>query len=283
MKIQHFYDTSTSTLTYLISDEANKIAVLIDPLLDYDAKSARTSTQSAEVVAAHIREHGLELKYVLDTHPHADHVTALPYFKEQFGAQTAMSANMPAVQAVWKKLFDLDNFKADGSQFDILLKDGDTLEFGALSLEAILTEGHTPASMTFKIEDALFVGDLIFMPDQGTARCDFPGGSAEVMHEAIMRLYKLPDETRVFTLHDYQPGGREMLFETTIGDEKAHNVHIQTNTSTTDFAALRKRIEDGKPAPNLLFPAVQLNIRGGQFPTARANGIAYLNIPLNWF
>ena len=282
MKIKHFYDARTSTLSYVVSE--GKSAVVIDPVLDYDPKSGKTFTESIEAIEAYVDAEGLDLQYALDTHPHADHVTGLATMRERRGIKTAISAGICEVQKVWKGLFGFgEELKTDGSQFDLLLEDGQVLEVGELRVEAILTEGHTPASMTFKIEDALFVGDLIFMPDQGTARSDFPGGSAATMHAAINKLYELPDETRVFTLHDYQPGGREMLFQTTIGEEKARNKHISAETTVEEFVALRKEIETGKPAPTLLYPAVQLNIRGGILPPAEANGVSYLKIPLNQF
>ena len=284
MKIQHFYDTRTSTLTYVVFDEASRSAVVIDPVLDFDVKSGRVFHESVERVAAFLDAEELELLYALDTHPHADHLTALPWFRQRYGAKTAISAGIRAVQETWCERFNLGpDFPVDGSQFDVLLEDGEQLGAGALVVEALLTEGHTPASMTFKIGDALFVGDLIFMPDAGTARCDFPGGSAAVLYDSVQRLYAFPDETRVFTLHDYQPGGRELRFESTVGEQKRENVHIREGVTQEEFVALRAKLEAGKEVPTLLFPAVQVNIDGGRLPQPESNGVSYMKLPLNLF
>tara|TARA_R110002072_G_scaffold184855_1_gene341410 strand:+ start:3532 stop:4386 length:855 start_codon:yes stop_codon:yes gene_type:complete len=281
MQVQHFFDPRTSSLSYVVHDGSEAIA--IDAVLDYDPRSGRVFHESADQVLSYVKRQGLNLRYALDTHPHADHLSAQAYLKAEVGCQTGIGAGITRVQETWREIFDLPDLAVDGSQFDVLLADGDTLEFGDLQLEAILTEGHTPASLTYKIGDAIFVGDVIFMPDAGTARCDFPGGSAEVMFDAIQRLYELPDETRVFTLHDYQPGGRELRFVSTIGDQKARNVHISAATSREEFVELRRELERDKPAPQLLFPAVQVNINGGELPAPAANGISYLKIPLNQF
>ena len=284
MKIQHFYDPRTSTLTYVVFDEASRSAVVIDPVLDFDVKSGRVYHESVECVAAFLDAEELELLYALDTHPHADHLTALPWFRQRYGAKTAISAGIRAVQETWCERFNLGpDFPVDGSQFDVLLEDGEQLGAGALVVEALLTEGHTPASMTFKIGDALFVGDLIFMPDAGTARCDFPGGSAAVLYDSVQRLYAFPDETRVFTLHDYQPGGRELRFESTVGEQKRENVHIREGVTQEEFVALRAKLEAGKEVPTLLFPAVQVNIDGGRLPQPESNGVSYMKLPLNLF
>lgn len=284
MRVQHFFDPRTYTISYVVYDEATKDAVVIDPVLDYDPKSGTTWNETAESMAAFIDEHGLKLHYALDTHPHADHLTSLPWFRERFGAKTVISSGIRAVQETWQGLFNLsEGFATDGSQFDVLLEDGETLKAGSLEVKGFLTEGHTPASLTYQVGDALFVGDLLFMPDSGTARCDFPGGSAAVMYEAVKRIYELPDETRVFTGHDYQPGGRELRFESTIGDQKRENIHLNEKTTRDEFVALRKKLETGKEMPTLLFPSVQVNIAGGQLPPAEANGRSYLKIPLNLF
>lgn len=283
MHVQHFYEARTSTLSYVVHDEASKAAVLIDAVLDYDGPSGRTGTESAERIAEWIDAQGLDLQWVLETHPHADHLTAGPWFRERYGAQYAIGSGITAVQQTWKELLNLgEGFATDGSQFDRLLEDGDELQIGGLTLRAFLTEGHTPSSMSYLIEDALFVGDLIFLPDAGTARCDFPGGSAEQMWESVHRLYReLPEETVAYTNHDYQPGGRELRCSATLGEQKAKNVHIREEVSKEDFVALRAELEAGKPVPTLLFPAVQVNIDGGRLPAAEGNGISYLKIPLN--
>lgn len=282
MRIQHFFDPRTSSLTYIVDD--GSVALVIDPVLDYDPKAARTFTESVDKLEAYLKTHGLDLKYALDTHPHADHLSALATLKQRFGCKTAISARITKVQKTWAKIFDLpDDFPTDGRQFDHLLDEGETFKVGGLEVKAILTEGHTPASMTFKIGDALFVGDLIFMPDAGTARSDFPGGSAEDMYKAVHKLYELPDSTRVFTLHDYQPGGRELRFVSTIAEQKSDNEQLGVNRSLEDFVAMRKKKEQGKPMPTLLLPSLQVNINGGHLPTPAVNGISYLKIPLNQF
>ncbi len=284
MRVQSFFDPRTHSLTYLVYDEVTRDAVVIDPVLDFDPKSGTTFTESVEAVAAFVDQHELELRFALDTHPHADHLSALPWFRERYGARTVIGAGIRAVQETWRGHFNLGgDFPVDGSQFDVLLEDGETLEAGSLSIEALLTEGHTPASLTYRIGDALFVGDLLFMPDAGTARCDFPGGSAAVMYDAVQRLYAFPDETRVFTLHDYQPGGRELRYESTIGDQKRANVHLSATTTKPEFVALRAKLEEGKEMPTLLFPAVQVNVDGGRLPRPESNGVRYLKLPLNLF
>lgn len=284
MRIQHFFDERTSTLTYLVWDEDSRQAVLIDPVLDFDPASGRTWYESAERVGDAIRKEGLDLAWALDTHPHADHLSSLPWFQEEFGARTGIGKGITRVQETWKEIFHLpEDFPTDGRQWDLLLEDGQILEAGPLKVEALLTEGHTPASMSYRIGDALFVGDLLFMPDSGTARTDFPGGDAGQMYDSVQRLYRLPDATRVFTCHDYQPGGRELRFQSTVGEEKKENIHIHEGVSREEFIALRRRLEDGKPLPKLLFPSVQVNIRGGRLPEPEANGVAYLKIPLNRF
>lgn len=280
MQIKHFFDPRTWNLTYVVHE--GKDAVVIDSVLDYDPRDGKVFTESCDAVEAYLDEHGLTLHWALDTHPHADHLSGQAHLRRVRGCKTAIGAGIERVQATWKGIFNLgDEFKTDGSQFDRLLADGEVLEVGALKIEVLLTEGHTPASLTYKIGDALFVGDLVFMPDQGTARSDFPGGSAQQMYESVQRIYAYPDETRVFTNHDYQPGGRELRYTCTVGELKASNQHLNAETTLEEFVALRKRLEDGKPAPTLLFPAVQVNIRGGDLPPPEANGVAYLKVPLN--
>jgi glyoxylase-like metal-dependent hydrolase (beta-lactamase superfamily II) len=282
MKIQHFFDEPTATLSYVVWDEDARVAVLIDSLLDFDPKSGRTRTRSCEAVARFLDERRLSLTLVLDTHAHADHLTGMPFFRERYGARTGIGAEIRQVQAIFRRIFNLgDAFPVDGSQFDVLLREGDVLAAGPLRVEAIHTPGHTPACMSYRIGDALFVGDGLFMPDYGTARCDFPGGSAEALYDSIQRLYTLPEATRVFTCHDYRPGGRPLRFESTIGEQKRTNVQLSHATTRAAFIELRKTRDAGLEMPTLILPSIQVNIRAGRLPEPESNGISYLKIPLN--
>lgn len=282
MEIQEFFDEATSTLTYVVYDEAAKQGVVIDPVLDFDPKSARTREASAERVAAFIDDARLSVPYVIDTHAHADHLTALPFFEQRYGAQTVTGAGVGVVQEKFRAIFNLGpGFPVDGRQFDILLDEGDELEFGDLRVHALHTPGHTPAHMSWQIGDAVFVGDTLFAPDYGTARADFPGGSAEDLYDSIQRLYALPDETRLFLCHDYRPGGRPMQFRTTVGEQKASNVQLNAETTKQDYAAFRNKRDEKLAAPVLILPSIQVNIRAGHLPDAEDNGIAYLKIPVN--
>jgi glyoxylase-like metal-dependent hydrolase (beta-lactamase superfamily II) len=282
MEIQHFFDQATSTLTYVVHDA--KIGIVIDPVLDYNPKSARTSFRSAEAVAKYIAEKNLAIPYVIDTHAHADHLTAMPFFKERFGARTVTGSRIGAVQRIFRDIYNLGSeFPVDGRQFDLLLDEGQELEVGSFRVRAMHTPGHTPAHMSWQIEDALFLGDTLFMPDYGTARCDFPGGSAEQLFDSIQRIYALPGSTRLFMCHDYQPGGREMCFVTTVAEQKRLNVQLSERTTKLDYAAFRKNRDAQLEMPTLILPAVQINIRAGGFPEPEANGTTYLKIPLNVF
>ncbi|MCB9914473.1 MAG: MBL fold metallo-hydrolase [Planctomycetes bacterium] len=284
MIVQHFFDPRTYTLTYVVADEATKIALVIDPVLDYDPKAGKTFTESAEAVAAWIDARGYQVPYVLDTHVHADHLTAIPFFKQRYGAKSVIGEDVTTVQDVFKGLLNLgDEFKTDGSQFDVRMGPDDVLKAGPFEVRAIPTGGHTPASVSYLIGDAVFVGDSLFQPDAGTARCDFPGGSAAELYDSVMRIYALPDATRVFTLHDYQPGGRKLEFESTVGRQKRENVHLKATTTKEEFVALRAELERGKEAPTLLLPSVQVNMRAGELPPPESNGVRYLKIPLNAF
>ncbi len=284
MKIQHFLEPRTSTLSYVVHDEADREGIVIDPVIDYDPKAARTSAAPAEAIADYVEREGIQLAYALDTHCHADHLTALPWFEQRFGCKTVIGAGITRVQETFGKLFGFgrgDGFRPDGSQWDVLLGDEDTLSFGSLTLSAIPTGGHTPASLSYRIDDAVFVGDSLFMPDQGTARCDFPGGSASELYDSVQRLYALPAETRLFTLHDYRPGGRDLRWCCTVDEARRTNVHLNEHTTREEFVALRARLEDGKEFPTLLYPAVQWNIRGGHLPPPEPNGQRYFKIPVD--
>ncbi|MFO0548776.1 MAG: MBL fold metallo-hydrolase [Polyangiaceae bacterium] len=282
MQIKAFYDAATYTLTFVVYDERTRDAVVIDPVLDYDALGATTATKSVEEVAAFIRGSELKLHYVLETHAHADHLSASQWLKKRFGAKVAIGAAIRVVQETFKGVFDLgQSFKTDGSQFDQLLEDGQVLRAGALAIEVISTPGHTPACLTFKIEDAIFTGDALFMDDYGTGRCDFPRGSASDLYDSIQKLYKLPDATRVFVGHDYQPGGRPLAYETTIQKSKEANIQLRASTDKESFVNARQTRDATLTPPRLLFPSVQVNINAGRLPKPHDNGMRYLVIPLN--
>lgn len=283
MDVHAFFDERTSTLSYVVF--ADGVAVVIDSVLDFDAASGRTWTESADAVADFLEERGLRVPYVLDTHAHADHLSALPYFKRRFGARSVIGAEIATVQEVFRDLFNLgDALATDGRQFDVLLRDGDVLDAGPFSIEALHTPGHTPACLSYRIGDALFVGDTLFQPDYGTARCDFPGGSAETLYASIQRLYAtLPGETRVFTCHDYQPGGRELAYESTLAEQKASNVQLDEKTSLEAFVAFREKRDAELSMPALILPSIQVNVRAGELPAPEANGVSYLKLPLNAF
>jgi len=280
VKIQHFFDSSTWTLSYVVHD--GRSGVVIDPVRDYDPKSGRTSWRSAEAIAAYVDREGLEIAYVIDTHVHADHLTGLPFFRERFAARSVTGVRVGEIQRTFRDLYHLDpDFPCDGRQFDLLLEEGERLAFGALEVEALHTPGHTPAHMSWKIGDAVFVGDTLFMPEYGSARCDFPGGSAAVLYDSIQRLYALPDATRLFMCHDYRPGGRALAFETSVGEQKRKNVQIHSGTPKEEYVAFREKRDADLDAPTLILPSIQVNIRAGELPEPEANGVAYLKIPLN--
>ena len=280
MEIQHFFDPATSTLTYVVHD--TKTGVVIDPVLDYDPKGGRTSFKSAEAVAKYIADKNLKIPYAIDTHAHADHMTAMPFFKKRFGARTVTGSRVGEVQRIFREIYNLGSeFPVDGRQFDLLLNEGQELEVGSFRVHAMHTPVHTPAHMSWQIEDALFVGDTLFMPDHGTARCDFPGGSAEELFDSIQRIYALPPSTRLFVCHDYQPGGRQVCFVTTVAEQKRCNIQLNERTTKPDYVAFRKERDAQLDMPTLILPSIQINIRAGEFPKPEANGTAYLKIPLN--
>jgi glyoxylase-like metal-dependent hydrolase (beta-lactamase superfamily II) len=280
VKIEPFFDPRTWTLTYVVHD--GRAAVVIDPVRDYDPKSGHTSWASSEQVAAYLDRESLDVPFVIDTHAHADHLTGLPFFEQRYGARSVTGARVGEVQRRFRDLFDLGaDFPVDGRQFDLLLDEGKRLGFGSLEVEALHTPGHTPAHMSWKIGDAVFLGDTLFMPDYGSARCDFPGGSAAILYDSIQRLYALPDDTRLFVCHDYLPGGRPLAFETTVRDQKKRNIQIDERTTREAYVAFRERRDAELEAPTLILPSIQVNIRAGELPPPRANGVSYLEIPLN--
>lgn len=285
MKIRAFYDPATFTLTYVVHDEATRDAVVIDPVLDYDPASSQTSTVSAEAVAAFVQAEGLRLHYVLETHAHADHLSGSQLLKRRFDAKVAIGARITEVQSTFQKIFDLaPEVPTDGRQFDRLLQDGEVLRAGSLSIRVLSTPGHTPACVTYQVDDAIFTGDALFIEDYGTGRCDFPQGSAGALYASVHdKLYALPDSTRVFVGHDYQPNGRELRYETTIGVSKHRNVQLKAETSREEFIRFRNARDATLSAPRLLLPSVQVNVDAGRLPAPHANGHRYLAIPLNLF
>ncbi len=280
--VHAFFDERTFTLTYVAFDPESKDAVVIDPVLDYDPAPSRTWTESVDAVSHFVRAEGLHLRLVLETHAHADHISAAPLLRRRFDARVVIGRDITKVQETFKPLFDLGpDFPTDGSQFDVLLGDEETIDAGSLTIQALATPGHTPACVTYRIDDAIFTGDALFMHDYGTGRCDFPGGSAATLYDSLTKLYALPDATRVFVGHDYLPGGREARWETTIGASKAENPHLRAETSKEDFVKTREARDATLAAPKLLFPSVQVNVDAGRLPAARANGHRYLSIPVN--
>lgn len=285
MKVQEFFDPATFTLTYVVFDEASRDAVVIDPVLDFDPLAAETGTASLEKIVAFVKENALRVHYVLETHAHADHITGAPLLKKRLEADVVIGARIIEVQKTFQQVFDLGAALAtDGSQFDRLVGDGDELRAGALRIEVIATPGHTPACVSYKIGDAVFTGDALFIEDYGTGRCDFPNGSADELYTSVHdKLYRLPDETRVFVGHDYQPGQRELRFATTIGTSRRANIQLRNETTREEFVRFRKERDATLKAPRLLFPSVQLNVNAGRLPRPHANGRRYLTIPLNLF
>ena len=280
--VQPFFDPATWTITYVVYDQPGSACAIIDPVLDYDPKSGRTRTDSADRVIACVREHRLQVRWILETHAHADHLTAAPYLRRELGGQIAIGNNITQVQGIFKKVFNLEpGFRLDGSQFDRLLADGETLAIGSLQVQALAVPGHTPSCMAFQIGDAVFVGDTLFMPDVGTARCDFPGGDAATMYRSVRKLLALAPATRLFMCHDYPPGGREPRWESTVADQRARNIHLHDGVTQEQFVAMRKARDATLEMPNLILPSIQVNIRAGQMPPVEANGTSYLKIPLN--
>jgi glyoxylase-like metal-dependent hydrolase (beta-lactamase superfamily II) len=277
-----FFHQPTGTWSYIVSDPVTRDAAVIDPVLDYDWRSGRTGTAAADTVLAHLATEGLHLRWILETHAHADHLSSAPYLQAKAGGRIAIGHGIRQVQATFKRIFALgDDFVPDGRQFDRLLADGDTVDIGAIAGHVIATPGHTSDSVSFLFGDALFVGDTIFMPDGGSARCDFPGGDAAELFRSVQRLYALPAATRVFVCHDYSPGGRAPLCETTIGAQRRSNIHLKADTPEGEYVAMRRARDATLDVPNLIIPSVQVNIRAGHMPPAEPDGVSYLKVPLN--
>lgn len=277
-----FHDADTGTWSYVVADPETKAAWIIDPVLDFDARSGRATTRSAQRLLDAVRDHGYRVDAILETHAHADHLSAAAWLRRELSASVVIGAGIRNVQATFKPVFNLgDDFAIDGSQFDRLLADDEVLELGTLPARAIAVPGHTSDSMAYLVGDALFTGDSLFMPDSGTARCDFPGGDAATLHRSIQRLFELPGDTRVFVCHDYAPGGRELRCETSIAAQKADNIHVGAGRDEAGFIALRTARDATLAVPALMLPALQVNLRAGKFPDAEGNGVSYLKLPID--
>ncbi|ANX04970.1 MBL fold metallo-hydrolase [Immundisolibacter cernigliae] len=281
-EVQTFFDPPTGSWSYLVADARSRQAVIIDPVLDYDAAAARTGRSGADHLLQAVRERELEVAWILETHAHADHLTAAAYLREQLGAPLAVGAGICQVQQTFARIFNLgDGFPRDGSQFDRLLQDGDSLPLGDLAIRVMATPGHTGDSMSYLIGDAVFIGDTLFMPDVGSARCDFPGGDAATLYHSVQRLYALGGPMRMFVCHDYPPTDRQAQCQTTVAAQRAGNIHLRDGIDLDAFVALRTARDATLPVPRLLLPAIQVNIRAGQMPPPDDNGTAYLKLPVN--
>jgi glyoxylase-like metal-dependent hydrolase (beta-lactamase superfamily II) len=286
LQVEGFFDPATWTVSYIVLDKGTKQCALVDSVLDYDPKSGRTSHACADQLIARVRELGATVQWILETHVHADHLSAAPYLKQELGGQLGIGQHITAVQKVFGSLFNAgSDFARDGRQFDHLFADGETFLIGSLQARAMHTPGHTPACMTYVVADATqtaaFVGDTLFMPDYGTARCDFPGGDARTLFRSINKVLSLPPETQLYMCHDYQPGGREVQYMSTVADEREKNVHVRNGISEEEFVAMRHARDATLGMPTLILPSVQVNMRAGQLPEPEANGTRYIKIPLN--
>lgn len=279
--VKGFFEPRTFSIQYVVADPETKKCAIIDPVLDFDEKSGVTATKSADELLAYVAAQGFEVEWILDTHPHADHFSAAPYLKVKTGAPTAIGEKVVEVQKLWMDIYNWPDFKADGSQWDRLFAAGDTFSVGNIPARVLFSPGHTLASITYVIGDAAFVHDTLFMPDSGTARCDFPGGSAKRLYNSIMEILSLPDETRVFTGHDYQPGGREPLWESTVAEQRATNTHMSKCATEAEFVAVREARDKTLAMPKLILHALQVNMNGGRLPEPEANGKRYLKFPLD--
>ena len=280
--VHAFFDPDTWSLTYIVQDPNSGSCAIVDPVLDYEAASGQTTTESADEVVARVEAENLTVEWILETHVHADHLSAAPYLQKRLGGKIGIGAHIADVQNIFGNLFNAEpEFQRDGSQFNQLFADGDTFAIGGLTITAMHTPGHTPACMTYHIGDSLFVGDTLFMPDFGTARCDFPGGNARALYQSIQRLFTLPPETRIFMCHDYMPNGREMRYETTVGEQKKFNIHLHDGISEEEFVTMRSAKDKTLSMPALMLPSVQVNMRAGELPPPEDNGIRYLKIPLD--
>ncbi|MDO9521430.1 MAG: MBL fold metallo-hydrolase [Pseudohongiella sp.] len=280
--VEAFLDKDSETFSYVVYDQEGGRAAVIDPVLDYDPKSGRTRTDGAQRLVDFVRAHKLTVDWVLETHAHADHLSAAPFIRDQLGGRIAIGDKIVEVQKIFREVFNLEKqFLTDGSQFDKLFAEGETFNVGELDAEVIYTPGHTPADMSWRIGDAVFVGDTLFMPDVGTARCDFPGGNAHTLYHSIQRLLGMDDSTRLFMCHDYPDGRRDHQYVTTVADQKKHNIHVHDGVSEEDFVTMRQARDRSLEMPRLILPSIQLNVRAGQMPPAEDNGTVYFKIPVN--
>lgn len=280
--VEAFFDESTRTVSYVVTDNATQCAAIIDSVLDFDIKSGHTGTTQADRVLAYVRQHGLTVQWILETHAHADHLSAARYLQQQVGGRIAIGERIREVQATFGKLYNLErHFLPDGAQFDHLFQDGETFRIGHIEATALLVPGHTPADMAYLIDGAAFVGDTLFMPDVGSARADFPGGDARVLYRSIRRILALPPETVIYVCHDYPPKGRQPAWRTTVAAQRAGNIHVNDRVSEDEFVRMRTARDATLDMPTLILPSIQVNIRAGELPPAEDNGVRYLKIPLN--
>jgi glyoxylase-like metal-dependent hydrolase (beta-lactamase superfamily II) len=280
--VEPFFDPDTGTVSYVVSDNATRAAAIIDPVLDFEFRSGRTQTQSADRIVQHVRAARLSVQWILETHAHADHLSSARYIQSQLGGRIAIGENIRQVQAVFKKLYNLERtFLPDGSQFDHLFRDGERFMLGSVEVNALLVPGHTPADMAYVLDGAVFVGDTLFMPDVGSARADFPGGDAATLYRSMRRILALPPDTRLFVCHDYPPPGRGPQWETTVAAQRASNIHVRDGITQAQFVAMRTARDATLEVPTLILPSIQVNVRAGQLPPPDDNGVSYLRIPLN--
>jgi glyoxylase-like metal-dependent hydrolase (beta-lactamase superfamily II) len=279
--VQAFFHEATNTVSYIVADPTSKRAAVIDPVLDFDPRSGKASARSADAILQAAAARGLQIEWILETHAHADHLSAAPYLRTRTGARVGIGEHIRDVQTIFRPVFNLDDVSRDGSEFDRLFRDGESFKLGNLEVSVIHTPGHTPACVSYRIGDAVFVGDTLFMPDYGTARADFPGGDARTLYRSIRRLLDLPPDTQLYMCHDYKPAGREhYAWQTTVAEQRAHNVHVHDGVTESGFVAMRNARDSTLAAPTLLLPSIQVNIRAGRLPRAEGNGVRYLKIPM---
>ena len=280
--IEPFFDPATGTVSYVVSDAATQAAAIVDPVLDFEFRSGRTHTESADRIIGHVRTAGLRVQWILETHAHADHLSSARYIQGVLGGRIAIGENIRHVQAVFKKLYNLERtFLPDGSQFDHLFKDGEVFSIGSVEVTALLVPGHTPADMAYVLDGSVFVGDTLFMPDVGSARADFPGGDAATLYRSMRRILDLPPETRLFVCHDYPPPSRPAQWQTTVAEQRARNIHVRDGVGEDEFVAMRRARDATLDVPTLILPSIQVNVRAGRLPPPDGNGVSYLRIPLN--